>query len=206
MCERRCDEVMPPSTSPTVIRFVDCLVQPWANGGGTTRVIAVYPDDVKDAAFDWRLSVATVNSGDFSRLPGVDRVIVLVDGPTMALTIDGAAHALDPLRPHRFTGESVVSCEVSQECLDLNVMTRREVCSADVSIRVGSGHVGAPLDCWTLIVSLAGSVTVRPVGRPGESLQLFDTVQLSSAAEVSAGQGGRVAVVRVKYAVGRAPR
>ncbi|MDT5065221.1 MAG: uncharacterized protein QOK02_1376 [Mycobacterium sp.] len=118
---------MPPSTSPTVIRFADCPVQPWANGGGTTRVIAVYPDDVKDAAFDWRLSVATVNSGDFSRLPGVDRVIVLVDGPTMALTIDGAAHALDPLRPRRFTGESVVSCEVSQECLDLNVMTRREV-------------------------------------------------------------------------------
>ena len=197
---------MPPSTFPTVIRFADCPVQPWVNGGGTTRVIAVHPDDGKDVAFDWRLSVATVDSGDFSRLPGVDRVIVLVDGPTMALTIDGAAHALDPFRPKRFTGESVVSCEVSRECLDLNVMTRREVCSADVSIRVGSGHVGAPLDCWTFIVSVAGAVTVRPAGGGAESLQRFDTVQLSSAAEVSVGPGGRVAVVRVKYATGRPPR
>lgn len=197
---------MPRSTFPKVTRFADCPVQPWVNGGGTTRVIAVHPDDVKDVAFDWRLSVATVTSGDFLRLPGVDRVIVLVDGPPMVLTIDGAAHALDPFQPKRFTGESVVSCEVSRECLDLNVMTRREVCSAEVSIRVGSGHVGAPLDCWTFIVSVAGSATVRPAGRGVERLQLFDTVQLSSAAEVSVGPGGRVAVVRVKYTTGRRPR
>jgi environmental stress-induced protein Ves len=133
-------------------------------------------------------------------------VIVLVDGPAMTLTIDGAAHAVDPFRPRRFAGESVVSCEVSQQCLDFNVMTRREVCSADVTIRVGSGHVSAPLDCWTFIVSVAGSVSVRSAVGRVENLQRFDSVLLSSATEACIGSGGRVAVVRVRYAAGRHPR
>lgn len=204
--ERRCDGSMPKSVFPKVVRFADCVAQPWANGGGSTRVIAAGPGDFKDGTFDWRMSIASVTSGEFSRFPGVDRVIVVVDGPTMTLTIDGSAHALDPFRPRRFAGESVTSCEVSQQCLDFNVMTRREVCSADVSIRVGSGHVGAPLDCWTFIVAVAGSATVRSAGGRGESLQRFDSALLPSAAEVCVGSGGRVAVVRVKYAAGQRPR
>lgn len=190
------------SEFPEIIRFADCAAQPWANGGGSTRVIAIRVDDSKAGHFDWRMSVATVGSGDFSRFPGVDRVIVLVEGPAMELTIDGAAHVLDPLRPRRFAGESEVSCEVSRQCLDFNVMTRREVCRADVSIRAGSGHVAAPLACMTFIVSLADSVTVRLAGGV-KRLGRFDTVALSAAADVSAETGGRLAVVRVEYVDGR---
>jgi environmental stress-induced protein Ves len=197
---------MPMSPFPEVVRFADCAVQSWANGRGSTRVLAIDPDGMEDGVFDWRMSVATVDSGDFSKFPGVDRVIVLVDGPTMTMTIDGGVHVLDPFRPKRFAGESVVSCVVSQQCLDFNVMTRRGVCSADVSIRVGSGHVGTPLDCWSFIVSVAGSVTVRSARGHVECLHRFDTVLLSSAAEVCVGSGGRMALVRVKYAPGRGPR
>ena len=194
------------SPDPQVVRFADCVDQPWANGGGTTRVLAVGPDALEANSFDWRMSIASVTSGDFSRFPGVDRVIVLVDGPPMTLTIDGDEHALDPFRPKLFRGESVVTCETVQQCSDFNVMTRREVCSADVSIRVGSGHVGAPLDCLTFVVALAGSATVRFAGGRVERLQRFDCVLLASAAELCVRSHGRAAVVRVKHRTGRRAR
>lgn len=193
------------SAFPEIVRFEDCAAQPWANGGGSTRVIAVGPDDAGDGVFDWRLSVATVNSGAFSQFPGVDRIIVLVDGPTMTLTIDGVPHVLDPFRPKSFAGEAVVSAEVSLQCLDFNVMTRRGACSADVSVRIGSGHVGAPIDCRTFIAPLSGSATVRSAGGRVVGLGRFDTVMLSGAAEVCVGSGARVAVVRVKRIAGQPP-
>jgi environmental stress-induced protein Ves len=146
------------------------------------------------------MSIAAVTSGEFSRFPGVDRVIVLVDGPTMTLTIDGEEHALDPFRPRSFAGESVVTCETAQQSFDFNVMTRRLVCDANVSIRVRSGHVGAPLDCLTFIVALEGSATVRVARGRIEKLERFDSVLLAYAAELCVGSQGRVAVVRVKYA------
>ena len=102
--------------------------------------------------------------------------------------------------------ESVVTCETVQQCSDFNVMTRREVCSADVSIRVGSGHVGAPLDCLTFVVALAGSATVRFAGGRVERLQRFDCVLLASAAELCVRSHGRAAVVRVKHRTGRRAR
>jgi uncharacterized protein len=190
-------------TNPEVVRFADCVDQPWANGGGSTRVIAVGPRDVDAGEFDWRLSVASVTSGEFSRFSGVDRVIVLVDGPTMTLTIDDDEHALELFRPRRFAGESSVTCETPRQSLDFNVMTRRQVCSAEVSIRVGSGHVGAPVDCLTFVVALAGSATARFAGGRMEKLERFDSVLLASAAELCVASQGRAAVVRVKPAAGQ---
>ncbi|WP_162464350.1 MULTISPECIES: HutD family protein [unclassified Mycolicibacterium] len=194
------------SAGTEVVRFSECVDQPWANGGGSTRVIAVGPDNSKAGAFDWRLSIASVTSGAFSRFPGVDRTIVLADGPSMTLTIDGEQHVLDPFRPRRFAGESAVTCEASQPSFDFNVMTRRGVCSADVSIRVGSGHLGAPLDCLTFIVALAGAVTVRSAGGRAVKMGRFDSVALSAGAELCVGPKGRAAVVRVKYAAGQLAR
>jgi uncharacterized protein len=194
---------MSTSAFPDVVRFADCVDQPWANGGGSTRVIAVGPDDPAAGAFDWRMSVATVTSGDFSRFSGVDRVIVLVDGPPMTLTIDGAEFPLDPFLPNSFRGESMVSCETAQQCFDFNVMTRREVCGADVSIRVRSGHVDVPSDCLTFVIALAGSATVRSASGRRVTLDRFDSVRLSADAELGVAAQARAGVVRVKYAVGR---
>lgn len=194
---------------PQVIHFADCVDRPWANGGGSTRVIAVGPENHNGASFDWRLfdwrlSVASVTSGDFSVFPGVDRVIVLADGPTMTLTIDGADHPLDPFCPRRFAGESAVRCVTGQPCLDFNVMTRRDLCSAEVDIR-GPGHVDAPINCLTFVVVLAGASTLRFAGGHIANLERFDSVLLASAAELRVEPSGRAAVVRVKYAAGRTP-
>lgn len=65
--------------------------QPWANGGGTTRDLALGPAPAGSPppAFDWRLSLADIDrDGPFSVLAGVDRVFAVVEG-ALALTFAG---------------------------------------------------------------------------------------------------------------------
>ena len=76
-----------------VVVAAECVPQPWANGGGTTRALAIAPAGarVPAPAFDWRLSLADIDrDGPFSPLPGVDRVFALVEG-ALRLRFDGAA-------------------------------------------------------------------------------------------------------------------
>ncbi len=52
---------------------------PWKNGGGVTREIVCQPPGAGLAAFDWRVSIATIASdGPFSLFAGIDRVITLL--------------------------------------------------------------------------------------------------------------------------------
>jgi hypothetical protein len=63
--------------------------------------------------FDWRVSIADVaTSGAFSALPGIDRVLALLDGPAMALTVDGVAHELMRGAPFAFDGGAATSCRL----------------------------------------------------------------------------------------------
>jgi environmental stress-induced protein Ves len=58
-----------------VVRYRDIEPQPWANGLGVTRVVAIGRSEEPTHDFDWRLSVADVTDGEFSKLPGTDRII-----------------------------------------------------------------------------------------------------------------------------------
>jgi hypothetical protein len=107
---------------------------PWKNGGGATRTIAVSPPDADFDNFDWRVSIAEVSSsGEFSRFPGVDRTILLLDGAGMNLHLADADFPLTtPFEPYKFSGDDVVRSElVNGPTRDFNVMTRR-----------GRGHAG----------------------------------------------------------------
>lgn len=110
---------------------------PWKNGGGLTREVLCLPAGSDFAHFDWRVSIAHIAaSGPFSAFPGIDRVITLLDGPGAHLhSTDGAIdHRLDtPLQPFAFAGEASIQAELlGAACDDLNVMTRRDRCSAQV--------------------------------------------------------------------------
>lgn len=112
---------------------------PWKNGGGVTREIASHPSSANMQNFDWRISIAHIaNDGDFSVFAGVDRVITLLEGGGVQLTsADGSVlHALDtPLQPFAFSGDAEVHGRLlSGDCHDLNVMTRRAVCQAEVRV------------------------------------------------------------------------
>ena len=113
--------------------------QPWKNGGGSTREIVCSPPGA--VAFDWRVSLARIaDDGPFSRFDGVDRVIVLLHGAGVQLRGDAIEHRLDqPLQPFAFAGDAPLQARlIDGACDDFNVMVRRGVLRARVSVRHAS--------------------------------------------------------------------
>jgi uncharacterized protein len=109
---------------------------PWKNGGGTTLEIAIHPPDAAWAGFDWRMSIAEIESdGPFSTFPGIDRTLVVLAGRGMRLT--GIRDEPVDVRPYdlvTFAGEAQVESRLLDgPTRDLNVMTRRPV-HADVRV------------------------------------------------------------------------
>jgi environmental stress-induced protein Ves len=121
-----------------LIDYKHLLVIPWKNGGGVTRELASDPPDATLDNFLWRISIADVSqSGPFSVFPGIDRVILLLDGAGMHLEFaDGQTYDLTvPLRPYRFRGEEYVhACLAGTPSRDFNVMLRRDAVDGNVEI------------------------------------------------------------------------
>ena len=112
-----------------LIRFAECPEVPWANGLGVTRQLL--RDGAEPDPWNWRLSVATVSgAGPFSRLPGVDRVLVCVGPVALSLSIDGQAQHAQPGSAISFAGESDVASVGTAETRDVNVMVRRATAEA----------------------------------------------------------------------------
>ncbi len=162
---------------------------PWANGQGTTWEVAV----AGDGDFDWRLSFAAVEgTTTFSAFPGVDRVIVLVEGERLHLEVDGRAQQLLPYEPFAFAGEAAVTCVAPAPTTDFNVMTRRGRYDATVECFVLAGESMAlpEHEAVVFVVGLTGSL-VAAGDRDTEGLAPRDVVR--GAREVSG--DGTVAVV-----------
>src|SRR5665213_2649618 len=102
---------------------------PWKNGGGTTTDVAVYPPASAGGDFDWRVSVATIESDSvFSSFPGVDRVLMPLSPGGLALQDAGRRHPIARFEAFGFVGETPIEAvDVAQRSLDLNLMTRRGI-------------------------------------------------------------------------------
>jgi environmental stress-induced protein Ves len=83
----------------------------WKNGAGTTLEIA-RDGGTGLESFGWRFSIADVGmSGGFSAFTGYQRIITVLQGVGMVLTVDGkASRPLRPLDPFAFSGNAVVDC------------------------------------------------------------------------------------------------
>ncbi|MFK0164735.1 HutD family protein [Rhizobium sp. NPDC090279] len=131
-----------------LLRAGDHKRMPWKNGGGETVEIAVSPEGVGLADFDWRVSMATVaTDGPFSVFPGIDRTLSILEGEGMTLFIEGReperlTQTSDPLP---FAADAPTSATLIDGTItDLNVMTRRGRFTHSVR-RVsvdGNGEVG----------------------------------------------------------------
>jgi environmental stress-induced protein Ves len=123
---------------------------PWKNGGGVTREIACYPAGADLQSFEWRISIADItHDGPFSDFSGIDRVITLLSGKGVRLVSQQGEksdidHLLDePFQPFYFSGDLPITADLLDgPCQDFNVMTRRGVCAAQVSICRNSNRLG----------------------------------------------------------------
>lgn len=136
----------------------------WKNDGGWTTEIALREDA---AGLLWRVSIAEIErDGAFSHFPGIDRVLMLLDGSGIELDVD----ALPAQRLSRrfaqlaFPGEAAVQCRLlAGPTRDFNVMTRRGAVRAEVHARPLVDAMllhGAPDDSWLIHVH-AGAAAVQ---------------------------------------------
>jgi len=95
------------SYSMKVVRSTAQHTTNWS--GGTTTQIAIYPRNAEynKHNFTWRLSVAQVDGEEstFTSLPGISRVLMVVDG---AITLTHQGHhsvTLQPFEQDRFDGD-----------------------------------------------------------------------------------------------------
>ncbi|OOG51345.1 HutD family protein [Rhodanobacter sp. C01] len=121
-----------------IIRLSDCPPQPWKNGLGSTREIAVHPDGAGSDDFLWRVSIAKVDSAaPFSSFPSIDRQIALLDGNGFTMTLDdGRVHALTtPFTPFAFAGEAKVAVTlIDGPTRDFNLMVRRAQAHGEIRV------------------------------------------------------------------------
>lgn len=131
---------MPPGTScaakppsPLHVRWIaarQLTVQPWKNGGGQTRQIALWPPGATADNFVWRISAADVSSnGPFSVWPRIDRTLLLTQGGPLLLTHpeSGVQTRLGiDTPPFRFAGETAYQAVLQgAKVRDFNLMLRR---------------------------------------------------------------------------------
>ena len=186
-------------TAVRVLRAAERTASPWKNGGGVTREVAAWPEGSDLGGFHWRVSLADVaQGGPFSSFPGVDRIITVVRGAGMLLTVDGAEHRIDaPYQPFAFPGDAQTDCRLLQGPLvDFNVMTRRETGSARVDIVDGPVEsVGADDRSTVLVLVLEGSAAVRG---GGALLGPLDALLVNGVEPVVLDLEGRAALVTIR--------
>ncbi|MGW0884725.1 HutD/Ves family protein [Streptomyces sp. NPDC002671] len=180
-----------------ILRAQERTPAPWKNGGGVTSEVAARPEGAGTGDFVWRVSLADVaQSGPFSVFEGVDRIITIVDGPGMALTVDGAPHVMaTPYEPFAFSGDSGTLCELlGAPIVDFNVMVRRAEATARVRIVRDRVTVRPEAGTCVLAVVLQGAASL---GRQSVRLDRLDAVLLAEGDNDDIGVDGVLAVVTI---------
>ena len=174
-----------------IIRAAAHKAMPWKNGGGTTREVCAFPPGATLDGFDWRLSMATVaKDGPFSAFPGIDRVLIVLAGGGLDLTLPDGDRRLMPGQMMSFAGETPVQASLPAGPIeDLNLMVRRDRLSGQMERhRLASGASLSPDGRVRAIVVQDGAVqsAVGLLG-PGDTLLMgTDTaVRLVAKAEVA---------------------
>ena len=141
-------------------------------------------------------------SGPFSRLPGVDRIIIQIDGAPMRLTHGpGAEKPRELFEPYRFSGDDETASVLDGAARDFNVMTARgRIQAAATTNRMGVGaRTAAALSGDELAVyCVFGTVVAGVSGAVGESLDAGSMIVARSGGN---GLGLNLALAAVTDAV-----
>jgi environmental stress-induced protein Ves len=174
-----------------VIRVRDLVATPWKNGGGVTRQIAAGPPDADFANFDWRLSLAIVEAGGpFSTFPGVDRLMLILDGE---LELEMAGATPSRLTAHdsalEFPGDAPVAAATpSAPVTDINVMVRRGLYTSSLERRRAEPNAAVVSQDVTFILACNEGLALAH-GADNRRLDFGDVARIEAA---------RGALVRVR--------
>lgn len=148
-----------------VITPADASAESWANGLGVTRVLA--------KRLVWRLSIAELRGRmPFSAFPGIDRVLIPLSAPTVALAVDGVERRVTRERGIRFRGEARVVATADRGGVSVvNLMVKRGLAEPAYRVERHRGTVRVDPGA-TLTVLLAGAATVDGLPLPPGSALL----------------------------------
>ncbi len=138
--------------TPRRLPAADRPATPWRNGGGLTREVAAA------AAGGWRVSLAEIASdGPFSAFPGLDRILTVVAGTALELTVgEEPPVRLPALRPYAFPGAAATAGRLpAGPVTALNVMTRQPL-HATVEILTAPAELRPAPGATVLAVALDG--------------------------------------------------
>lgn len=164
-------------------RAADYPRMPWRNGGGTTQEVVCNPGG-SAAGFDWRLSIADVaQDGSFSAFTGYQRIITVLEGSGIQLTVDGSLQTpLTPRQAYAFAGEAQVQCRLLDGPIrDFNLIYAPARWHARLQWVAGAGP-------WTfhsaardvLVLTAGGALTVRIDGKPQVVPSRYDCLHAES--------------------------
>jgi hypothetical protein len=166
----------------------DYCSMPWKNGGGRTTEIATHPPAAALDSFVWRVSIADVGrDGPFSRFPGVDRALVLLEGAGMRLTGgDRDVELSRPFEPFRFSGDESIECTLlAGPVRDFNAMFRRGAASGRLAV-VRGGEAAIAATDFRLAYAATGAHRCVLADRPPFVLEPGHAVLVERWANVEA--------------------
>ncbi|WP_077044161.1 HutD family protein [Pseudomonas sp. KK4] len=160
-----------------VLRAKDYPRMPWKNGGGSTEEITRDAGAGLDG-FGWRLSIADIGeSGGFSTFAGYQRVITVLQGDGMTLSVDGqVTRSLLPIDPFAFSGESQVSCTLlGGPIRDFNLIYAPKRYSARLQWLAGDQRFFS--EAGTVLVFSVSDALEVTVGNSAQQLGRHDCLQ-----------------------------
>ena len=160
---------------------------PWANGHGSTRELA------HDVRRSWRLSMADIGrDAPFSTFPGIDRILVVVDGE-VRLRVDGIEHHLVAGAAVEFRGESAASAvAVGDAAHVVNLMMVRGEVQFDGRRADPTHEVAQPVVDDELVVLLSR-------GRTMDGIAVEAGTVLVKSSSVDAGEGSDAAPPSLRF-------
>ena len=164
-----------------ILRESNYTSVPWKNGGGVTREILRSPAD--GAAFDWRLSLATIDApGPFSTFEGYHRTLVLVSGAGVELNFaqHGTSRLSVPGRSVAFDGAWQTSCTLLDgPSTDLNlIVATGRAQSVSRTIALTEEQTVQTAD-WTevFVCCVSGAIRLTNTAGAVESLRAVDVAR-----------------------------
>lgn len=182
---------------------------PWRNGGGVTRQVlsgklagngSLEPASGND--WDWRISIAEVESdGDFSAFDGMARILTVIEGEGLALTIDGIETWLPRYAALGFHGGSATSAKLPAGPIrDLNLVTRTGTVNGQVSFVELSGEHPERLADGQVGILLQGEARLATADGSERDLERYDAVVGGGEPTPEISGGGLMAVLSMEAA------